>query len=114
MRCVNPAESKPTSESTLCCHLQAKKEHQQGKEAPAGQQPKQQASGSEAQRQKAAKAGIAAAYGGIAMVTAMLGVALLFFTPQVPFPRCCMHSVTAVTRCGSCMRVEIKSMQSHC
>ena len=79
--------STSNSDSTPC-HVQGKKEHQQGKEAPGTQQPQQHASqqhasGSEAQRQKAAKAGIATAYGGIATVTAILGVALLFFTPQV-------------------------------
>ena len=35
-------------------------------------------------RQKRANDGLAAAFGGIALLTAILGVAILFFTCQVP------------------------------
>ena len=47
--------------------------------------------GQQAARQKRAASDAlapAAAFGGIAILTGILGVAILFFTEQVPFPLC--------------------------
>jgi hypothetical protein len=60
-----------------------KEQQQAGGGSHAGQQA--------ARQKRAASDALAAAFGGISILTAILGTAILFFTEQVPSPFACVH-----------------------